>query len=91
MAEIEALGGQAIALEADCSQPDQIKAMFKAIKEKWGRCDVLVNNAGIARDSLMLRMKPEQWQQVIDINLTGVYYVSQEFFKVSTGFTCMAC
>ena len=84
MAEIEALGGQVIALEADCSQPDQIKAMFKAIKEKWGRCDVLVNNAGIARDSLMLRMKPEQWQQVIDINLTGVYYVSQEFFKVST-------
>ena len=83
VAEIEALGGQAIALEADCSQPDQIKAMFKAIKEKWGRCDVLVNNAGIARDSLMLRMKPEQWQQVIDINLTGVYYVSQEFFKVS--------
>lgn len=44
--EIEELGGQAIALEADCSQPDQIKAMFKAIKEKWGRCDVLVNNAG---------------------------------------------
>ena len=86
VAEIEALGGQAIALEADCSQPDQIKAMFKAIKEKWGRCDVLVNNAGIARDSLMLRMKPEQWQQVIDINLTGVYYVSQEFFKVSICF-----
>ena len=86
VAEIEALGGQAIALEADCSQPDQIKAMFKAIKEKWGRCDVLVNNAGIARDSLMLRMKPEQWQQVIDINLTGVYYVSQEFFKVSMWF-----
>lgn len=91
VAEIEALGGQAIALEADCSQPDQIKAMFKAIKEKWGRCDVLVNNAGIARDSLMLRMKPEQWQQVIDINLTGVYYVSQEFFKVSTRFTCTFC
>jgi 3-oxoacyl-[acyl-carrier protein] reductase len=86
VAEIEALGGHAIALEADCSQPDQIKALFKAIKEKWGRCDVLVNNAGIARDSLMLRMKPEQWQQVIDINLSGVYYVSQEFFKVSTKF-----
>jgi len=79
--EIEALGGQAIAVEADCSQPDQIKTMFKTIKEKWGRCDVLVNNAGIARDALMLRMKPDQWQQVIDINLSGVYYCSQEFMK----------
>ena len=38
--------------------------MFKKVIEEYGRCDVLVNNAGIARDSLMVRMKPEQWQQV---------------------------
>jgi len=65
------------------SKPDEIKTMFKEIDEKFGKCDVLVNNAGIARDGLTLRMKPEQWQMVIDINLSGVYYVSQGFLKVS--------
>ena len=44
---------------------------------KWGQVDVLVNNAGITRDGLILRMKPEQWQDVIDVNLTGVFYATQ--------------
>ena len=57
--------------------------MFKEILEKYGKVDVLVNNAGISRDGLMLRMKPEQWQSVIDLNLSGVYYTSQVYFKVS--------
>ena len=57
--------------------------MFDEIKDKFGHCDILVNNAGIARDGLMLRMKPEQWQQVIDVNLSGVFYCSTAFFKVS--------
>jgi NAD(P)-dependent dehydrogenase (short-subunit alcohol dehydrogenase family) len=56
--------------------------MFKIIVDKYGKVDVLVNNAGISRDALVLRMKPEQWQSVIDINLSGVYYCSQAFFKV---------
>ena len=47
--------------------------MFKKAIDEYGRVDVLVNNAGIARDGLVVRMKPEQWQQVIDINLSGVY------------------
>lgn len=46
------------------SNQDDIKAMFKKVIDEYGKCDVLVNNAGIARDSLMVRMKPEQWQQV---------------------------
>ncbi len=46
--------------------------------------DVLVNNAGITRDGLVLRMKPEQWQQVIDINLSGVFYCTQAFFKMAS-------
>jgi 3-oxoacyl-[acyl-carrier protein] reductase len=79
--EIRDAGGDAIAVTADCSKQEDIKAMFKEIMNHYGRCDVLVNNAGIARDNLMVRMKPEQWQQVIDINLTGVYYASQEFLK----------
>lgn len=79
--EIRDAGGEAIAITADCSKRDDIQAMFKEVMEKYGKVDVLVNNAGIARDGLMIRMKPEQWQQVIDINLSGVFYASQEFLK----------
>lgn len=79
--EIRDAGGDAIAITADCSKREEIKAMFKEAVDKYGKVDVLVNNAGIARDGLMVRMKPEQWQQVIDINLSGVFYTSQEFLK----------
>ena len=53
---------------------------FRLITEtmdKWGQVDVLVNNAGITRDTLVMRMKPEQWQSVIDTNLSAVFYASQ--------------
>lgn len=76
-------GGDAIVVEADVSQPDQIAKMFAEIKEHYGRCDILVNNAGIARDALVARMKPEQWQSVIDLNLSGVHYCTQEFLKMA--------
>eukprot|EP01083_Nonionella_stella_P014582 40955_1 len=62
--EIRDAGGDAIAITADCSKREEIKAMFKEAVDKYGKVDVLVNNAGIARDGLMVRMKPEQWQQV---------------------------
>lgn len=70
---IAGMGGEAIALQADVSQPDQVDGLVKAVMEKWHRVDVLVNNAGITRDNLLLRMKPQDWQAVIDLNLTGVY------------------
>lgn len=81
--EIRDAGGDAIAITADCSKREDIQAMFKEVIKKYGKVDVLVNNAGIARDGLMVRMKPEQWQQVIDINLSGVFYTSQEFLKLA--------
>lgn len=53
---------------------------YRLVKESvshWGTVDVLVNNAGITRDTLVMRMKPEQWQSVIDTNLSAVFYASQ--------------
>jgi 3-oxoacyl-[acyl-carrier protein] reductase len=84
VADIEALPGdaQAIALQADVSQADQVDALFNQVVEKWGRIDVLVNNAGITRDTLLLRMKPEDWQAVIDLNLTGVFLCTKIASKV---------
>ncbi len=57
--------------------------MFNKAVEAFGTVDVLVNNAGITKDGLVARMKPEQWQSVIDINLSGVFYCTQAFFKVN--------
>jgi 3-oxoacyl-[acyl-carrier protein] reductase len=82
VAEITAMGSSAIALQADVAHTDQVDALFSAVMEKWGRIDVLVNNAGIARDTLLLRMKLEDWQAVIDLNLTGVFLCTKAASKV---------
>jgi 3-oxoacyl-[acyl-carrier protein] reductase len=66
------------------SDPVAIKAMFDQVVEKYGTVDVLINNAGITRDTLVVRMKPEMWQAVIDTNLSGVFYCTQAFFKVAS-------
>lgn len=58
--------------------------MFEQAVEAFGTVDVLVNNAGITRDGLVMRMKPEQWQAVIDCNLSGVFYCTQAFFKLAS-------
>jgi len=82
--EIKGLGGDAIAIQADSSDPEAIKGMFAEIVDKFGTCDVLINNAGITKDTLVARMKQQQWQSVIDINLSGVFYCTQAFFKVAS-------
>jgi len=81
VAQIVADGGSAIALQADVSQADQVEALINSTLEKLGRIDVLVNNAGITRDTLLLRMKPEDWQAVIDLNLTGVFLCTRAVAK----------
>jgi 3-oxoacyl-[acyl-carrier protein] reductase len=75
-------GGEAIAVQADVSKADEVDRLVDATMEKWGRVDVLVNNAGITRDTLLLRMKPEDWQAVIDLNLTGVFHCTRVVSKI---------
>jgi 3-oxoacyl-[acyl-carrier protein] reductase len=82
VAQIEADGGTALALQADVSQADQVDALISGTVEKFGRVDILVNNAGITRDTLLLRMKPEDWQAVIDLNLTGVFLCTRAVAKL---------
>ncbi|KAL3759399.1 hypothetical protein ACHAWU_000698 [Discostella pseudostelligera] len=82
--QIKAVGGDAIAVQANCADQEDIKKMFSTIVDEFGTVDVLINNAGITQDGLVMRMKPKQWQDVIDINLTGVFYTTQEFFKLAS-------
>ncbi|MBF2050312.1 MAG: 3-oxoacyl-[acyl-carrier-protein] reductase [Leptolyngbya sp. IPPAS B-1204] len=82
VAEITGAGGQAMALQADVGQTDQVDSLVNTVMEKYGRVDVLVNNAGIARDTLLLRMKLEDWQAVIDLNLTGVFLCTRAISKI---------
>lgn len=72
-AEIEALGRKALVLQADVSDAAQVDQMVQQTIEKFGKVDILVNNAGITRDNLLMRMKEEEWDQVISTNLKGVY------------------
>jgi len=82
VAEIQDHGSEAIAQQADVSQPEQVDQLIKATMDQWGRVDVLVNNAGITKDTLLLRMKLEDWQAVIDLNLTGVFLCTKAIAKI---------
>jgi 3-oxoacyl-[acyl-carrier protein] reductase len=79
--KIKAAGGDAIAVKANVAVPEEVDALFKATMDKFGEVNVLVNNAGITRDTLMMRMKLQQWQEVIDLNLTGVFLCTQAATK----------
>jgi 3-oxoacyl-[acyl-carrier protein] reductase len=77
VAEIESVGGRARALSLDVADRASVTAAFARILEDGGRIDHLVNNAGITRDNLLLRMKAEEWDQVLATNLTGVFHCTQ--------------
>jgi len=78
VARIVAEGGKAEAMSLDVSDPVSVQAAFKAIGAVHGRLDVLVNNAGITEDGLLLRMSKESWDRVLATDLTGVFLVAQE-------------
>lgn len=65
-------------VKCDISQQEQVADLFAQIDATHERLDILINNAGIRKDSILALMKPDQWQQVIDINLTGTYLMSKE-------------
>ncbi|KAL3818667.1 hypothetical protein ACJIZ3_004572 [Penstemon smallii] len=80
--EIEASGGQALTFGGDVSKEADVDSMIKTAIDAWGTVDVLINNAGITRDGLLMRMKTSQWQEVIDLNLTGVFLCTQAAAKI---------
>ncbi len=80
--ELEAAGGQALGIACNVTNSESVGKMVEAVVAKWGRIDILVNNAGITRDALFMRMNEEQWQAVIDTNLTSAFKVTQPVLKI---------
>ena len=76
-AEIEAAGGRAMPFEMDLASEESIKAVTKAVVAQYGKLEILVNNGGITRDNLMLRMKLADWNAVLQTNLTGAFLLTQ--------------
>lgn len=75
-------GGEAVAVQADVTDSEGVSALFAATKEHYGGLDVLVNNAGITRDTLLLRMKRAQWDDVLRTNLSAVFDCTQAAVKI---------
>ena len=76
--EIQTAGGEALAVKMDVADAQQVKAGFKQVIGKFGRLDILVNNAAITRDGLAVRMKPDDWDAVMRTNLTGAHLCIQQ-------------
>jgi 3-oxoacyl-[acyl-carrier protein] reductase len=75
---IQAAGSEAIAVKMDVADAERVKAGFKQVLEKFGKLDILVNNAAITRDGLALRMKADDWEAVLKTNLTGAHLCIQQ-------------
>tara|TARA_Y100000590_G_scaffold380612_2_gene449070 strand:- start:5270 stop:6022 length:753 start_codon:yes stop_codon:yes gene_type:complete len=74
-------GGVALKVRADVSNLDQVKGMISNISNEWGGVNILVNNAGIIDDRLLVRMSDDSWQRVIDVNLNGTFYTTRSVLK----------
>src|SRR5690606_10271411 len=80
-AEIEQLGRKALALQVDVSKQEQVTNAFRQVLSTFDRIDVLVNNAGITRDQLAVRIKEDDWDEVVNINLKGAFLCSQAVIR----------
>lgn len=79
--KIQTKGVKTLPVAADVTNEAQVKSMVEEVITEWGKVDILVNNAGITRDALALRMKPADWNSVIQVNLTGAFYCTQAVLK----------
>jgi 3-oxoacyl-[acyl-carrier protein] reductase len=82
VAEIAAAGGEGLAVAMDVADAEQVKSGFRQAIDKFGKLDILVNNAAITRDGLAVRMKPEDWDAVLRTNLTGAHLCAQQALSV---------
>jgi 3-oxoacyl-[acyl-carrier protein] reductase len=80
--DIVGAGGEAFAVKMDVAELEQVKVGFKQIVERFGRLDILVNNAAVTRDGLAMRMKQEDWESVVRTNLTGAHWCIQQVLPV---------
>lgn len=80
-AQIEKAGGRAMAVKADVTSSEEVREMFKAVAETLGPVEILVCNAGVTRDNLLMRMKEEEWNDVIAADLTSLFYCAKEALR----------
>lgn len=87
--EIKASGGEAFAIQANVDQADDVQKLISTTLEQFGSIDILVNNAGITRDNLLVRMKEQEWDDVLNTNLKGVFLctkaVTRQMMKQRAG------
>ena len=79
--EIEEYGTKCLAFQLDVTDVESVDSVVKRVIDETGGIHILVNNAGITQDNLFMRMKPEQWSQVIDVNLNGVFHVTKAVIR----------
>ncbi|WP_432665138.1 3-oxoacyl-[acyl-carrier-protein] reductase [Wukongibacter baidiensis] len=79
--EIKAMGREAMAIKADVSNPEDVNNLVKEVGKHFSNIDILINNAGITRDTLLIRMKDDDWDKVIDINLKGTFLCTKLIAK----------
>lgn len=75
--EIEKNGAKGLAIKVDISSEEDVNNMMEKIKKKFNSIDILINNAGVTKDNLLIRMKTEDWDKVLDTNLKGVYFCTK--------------
>ena len=80
--DLETLGGAALAVAGDVARREDVERLVSQARERFGRIDILVNNAGITRDALLVRMKDEDWDQVLNVNLRGAFLMTRAVARV---------
>jgi len=79
--ELSHEGGRCLALQVDVSSPSEVRASAEQVLGEWDRIDILINNAGITKDGLLVRMKDEDWDLVLDVNLKGAFHFTREALR----------